>query len=151
MTDQQELQWLCKAVLRLCESINGGAHPVTKDRDRTELENDALPKLKAYLMPKYNALASDELKPSSEYEYGTIEYFHSRVIELEKERNRESESSKYYRGELEKSHALLGRVIHQTSERWDTVNISSYFPTDNLHRQRNLNNPRGKPDKQTNK
>lgn len=50
----------------------------------------------------------------------------------------------YYRGELEKAHTLLGRIIHQCSERWDTVNLTKHFPTDNLRRKRNVNNPSGK-------
>ena len=40
--------------------------------------------------------------------------------------------SEYYRAELAKAHALLGRVLHQASERWDSVNITEYFPTNNL-------------------
>ncbi len=52
-------------------------------------------------------------------------------------------SSDYYQEELEKAHALLGRVIHQLSERWDTVNVTKYFPTNNLHRNKNINNPSG--------
>ena len=86
---------------------------------------------------------SDELGPSKDYEYGTIEYFHARVIELEKERNMASDEVRYYQAELAKSHELLGRIIHQTSERWDTVRLSKYFPTDNLHGKRNHNNPTG--------
>lgn len=50
----------------------------------------------------------------------------------------------YYQNELAKAHELLGRVIHQISERWDTVNLTRYFPTDNLHGQRTLANPSGK-------
>ena len=42
----------------------------------------------------------------------------------------------YYREELAKAHALLGRVVHQLSERWDTVNLTKYHPTDNLNRKR---------------
>ena len=49
----------------------------------------------------------------------------------------------YYRLELEKAHALLGRVVQQLSERWDTVNLSTYFPTSNLHRERSVSNPGG--------
>lgn len=54
------------------------------------------------------------------------------------------DSSDYYQDELVKAHALLGRVIHQMSERWDTVNLTKYYPTDNLHRRRNVGNPTGK-------
>lgn len=41
-------------------------------------------------------------------------------------------------------HALLGRIIHQTSERWGSVNLTKHFPTDNLHGNRTINNPGGK-------
>ncbi len=80
---------------------------------------------------------------SADFDYGTIDYFHARVIELEKERNRAQEESDYYQTELAKSHELLGRVMHQTSERWDTVRLSKYYPTDNLHNKRTLKNPKG--------
>lgn len=51
--------------------------------------------------------------------------------------------SKYYQEELEKAHTILGRVIHQLSERWDTVNLTKYFPTNNLWRKRTVANPTG--------
>ena len=51
--------------------------------------------------------------------------------------------AKYYQVELAKSHAILGRTIHQLSERWDSVNITSYYPTDNLHGNRTIGNPTG--------
>lgn len=51
--------------------------------------------------------------------------------------------SDYYQKELERSHTLLGRVIHQLSERWDTVRLTKYFPTDNLHGKKTLSNPGG--------
>ena len=57
---------------------------------------------------------------------------------------RQSDSSDYYRKELAKAHELLGRVIHQVSERWDTVNLTEYFPTNNLWRKRTVVNPSGK-------
>jgi len=60
------------------------------------------------------------------------------------DRDRYRQESDYYREELAKAHALLGRVVHQASERWDTVRVTSYFPTDNLHGQRTLENPTGK-------
>lgn len=49
----------------------------------------------------------------------------------------------YYREELEKAHALLGRVLHQTSERWDSVNLTPFFPTTNPWRKRTGSNPSG--------
>jgi hypothetical protein len=55
-----------------------------------------------------------------------------------------NEKAEYYQKELEKAHTLLGRVVHQLSERWDTVNLTKYFPTDNLHHKRTVNNPSGK-------
>ena len=54
------------------------------------------------------------------------------------------DSAEYYREQLADAHALLGRVIHQLSERWDSVNLTRYFPTDNLNHQRTTNNPTGK-------
>ena len=52
--------------------------------------------------------------------------------------------SDYYQRELQKAHELLGRVIHQLSERWDSVRLTKYHPTDNLHGKRTINNPSGK-------
>ena len=83
------------------------------------------------------------LKPSSAYEYGTLDYFHARIIELEKERNRYKDESKYYRVELAKSHEILGRILHQTSERWDSVRITEFYPTNNLYNKRSVTNPTG--------
>jgi hypothetical protein len=37
----------------------------------------------------------------------------------------------YYREQLAKSHELLGRIVHQISERWDSVRLTQYYPTDN--------------------
>ena len=55
-----------------------------------------------------------------------------------------SDSSDYYSKELAKAHELLGRVIHQLSERWDSVNLTEYFPTNNLGHKRTAANPSGK-------
>ncbi len=52
-------------------------------------------------------------------------------------------ASDYYREELAKAHALLGRVLQQVSERWGSVNLTSYFPTSNLTRKRSVSNPTG--------
>ena len=81
---------------------------------------------------------------SSDFKYGTCEYYSARIIELENDRDKAQDEAKYYQTELAKAHELLGRVIHQLSERWDSVNITKYYPTDNLWRQRNINNPTGK-------
>lgn len=80
---------------------------------------------------------------SSNFDYGTIDYFHARVIELEEERNVAQEESDYYQTELAKSHEILGRVVHQASERWDTLRLTKYYPTDNLHNKRTIKNPKG--------
>ena len=83
-------------------------------------------------------------KKSSDFKYGTQDYNKLRIPELENERDRAKHESDYYKEQLAKSHEILGRVIHQLSERWDTVNLTEFFPTDNLHRQRTISNPRGK-------
>ena len=67
-----------------------------------------------------------------------------RAIFWEKQAAKNYASSEYYKEELEKAHALLGRVIHQLAERWDTVNLTKYYPTSNLHRKKTVNNPSGK-------
>lgn len=80
---------------------------------------------------------------SSNYEYGTKDYFQSRVMELEKERDKAKKESEYYQTELAKSHEILGRTIHQLSERWDNVRLTKFYPTDNLHNKRSIKNPSG--------
>jgi len=57
-------------------------------------------------------------------------------------REKEAESN-YYQDELVKAHTLLGRVIHQLSERWDSVNLTKYYPTDNLWGKRTVGNSKG--------
>lgn len=64
------------------------------------------------------------------------DYWQQRATVLGKEAD-------YYRRQLSEAHALLGRVVHQTSERWDSVNITEHFPTNNLHGRRNSSNPEG--------
>lgn len=81
---------------------------------------------------------------SDDYKYGTLDYYHCRVVELEKARDEYHAQSNYYQTELAKAHEVLGRVIHQLSERWDSVHLTSYFPTDNLHGKRHGGNPTGK-------
>lgn len=83
---------------------------------------------------------------SDKHKYGTVEYYHARVLELEEARNLAQAEAKYYREQLAKSHEILGRVTQQLSERWDTVNLTEYFPTSNLHRRRNSRNPLGGKD-----
>jgi hypothetical protein len=81
---------------------------------------------------------------SSDFEFGTLEYYHARVVELEGERNTAIAEAKYYQTELSKAHEILGRTLHQLSERWDTVRLTKYYPTDNLWGKRTLGNPEGK-------
>ena len=80
---------------------------------------------------------------SSNYEYDTLEYYRIRIVELENERNIANKTADYYQTELAKAHEILGRVVHQLSERWDKVNLTKYFPTNNLHDMRTTNNPDG--------
>ncbi len=89
-------------------------------------------------------MSTEKKETSQNYEYGTLEYYNLRVVELEAERDKRSEEADYYRTELAKAHEVLGRVIHQLSERWDSVNLTKYYPTDNLWRQRTIDNPLGK-------
>lgn len=66
-----------------------------------------------------------------------------RVKELEKKYNNAEAETAYYRQQLTKAHALLGRVVHQNSERWDQVRLTEYYPTDNMHSKRSIDNPEG--------
>lgn len=72
------------------------------------------------------------------------ESYKKRCAVLENERNTKAKEVTYYREQLAKAHELLGRVVHQTSERWDSVRLTPYYPTDNLHNKRSLDNPEGK-------
>ena len=67
----------------------------------------------------------------------------TRIVDLEQSRNRAQEEADYYRAELAKAHELLGRVTHQLSERWDSVRLTKYYPTDNLSGKRSAQNPTG--------
>lgn len=66
-----------------------------------------------------------------------------RCLYWENEAKRAGIEAAYYREELAKAHALIGRIVHQTSERWDTINLTQYYPTDNLHGKRTIINPGG--------
>jgi len=81
---------------------------------------------------------------SSDFEFGTIDYYHARVIELEKECYISDKEAEYYQTELAKAHEILGRTIHQLSERWDSVKLTKYYPTNNLWGRRTIGNPEGK-------
>jgi len=80
------------------------------------------------------------MKPS---EIDEVHELKQRIKYWEHRANLSTASSEYYQAELTKAHALLGRVIHQMSERWDSVNLTKYFPTDNLHHKRGIGNPKG--------
>lgn len=80
----------------------------------------------------------DELHP-----WGSIAELKENRDFWQRTANKSLDAESYYRDQLAAAHELLGRVIHQTSERWDSVNISRHFPTDNLHRKRTANNPSG--------
>ena len=66
-----------------------------------------------------------------------------RAMFWEKQSREHEKAATYYREQLSDAHALLGRVIHQLSERWDSVNLTEYFPTDNLNRRRRVGNAAG--------
>jgi hypothetical protein len=55
----------------------------------------------------------------------------------------QQKEAEYYRRQLVDAHALLGRVIHQYSLLWDSVNLGEDFPTDNPYHRRNFENPTG--------
>jgi len=76
-------------------------------------------------------------------EYGTKDYYYTRTLELEKNLNKMRDKVAYYQDELAKAHELLGRIVHQTSERWDSVRLTKYFPTNNLYNRRKNDNPKG--------
>ena len=80
---------------------------------------------------------------SSDFKHGTLEYYRARTMELEIARDTAGVEARYYQTELAKSHEILGRVIHQLSERWDDVRLTKFYPTDNLHGKRTTGNPEG--------
>lgn len=61
----------------------------------------------------------------------------------EKQARKHARAEEYYRDQLAKAHEILGRVLHQHSEVWDTVRLTKYYPTDNLHGFRSISNPSG--------
>jgi len=72
-----------------------------------------------------------------------LDELRERAIFWEGQAKKSARSSDYYQNQLAKAHEILGRVIHQLSERWDSVNLTKYFPTDNLANKRTINNPGG--------
>jgi hypothetical protein len=71
------------------------------------------------------------------------EWYSNRITVLEEKLNERTYEVQYYRLELTKAHEILGRVIHQYSEHWDTVRLTKYFPTDNPFSARKIDNSRG--------
>lgn len=61
----------------------------------------------------------------------------------EKQAKESQASADYYQTELVSAHAMIGRITMQLSERWDTVNLTKYHPTNNLHRRRTIGNVTG--------
>lgn len=55
------------------------------------------------------------------------------------------DESDYYQQQLVDAHALIGRLLHQMSERWDTAHLTKFFPTDNLRNKRRVGNAKGGP------
>ena len=54
----------------------------------------------------------------------------------------------YYRDELTKAHTLIGRITQQLAERWDSVRLTEFFPTDNPHGKRTVSDPGGEYEKE---
>jgi len=81
------------------------------------------------------------------YESMEKKELYERWIYFETENKKSSIEANYYRKQLAKAHEILGRVVHQASERWDMLNLTEYYPTDNLWRRRTITNPSGKTDK----
>jgi hypothetical protein len=54
-----------------------------------------------------------------------------------------SDEADYYQRQLVDAHTLIGRLVHQLSERWDTANLTKFFPTDNPHSLRTVGNAKG--------
>lgn len=52
-------------------------------------------------------------------------------------------SAEYYRKQLVDAHALIGRLLHQISEFRDSVNLTQYYPTENINHKRSVINPNG--------
>jgi len=78
------------------------------------------------------------------YESMTKKELHDTWSFFENSSKRHEAAENYYRTELAKAHEILGRIIHQLSEQWEAVNLTQYYPTDNLHGRRTTNNPMGK-------
>lgn len=77
------------------------------------------------------------------YETMTRKELYEKWVFFEKSSKTATAEADYYREQLAKAHEILGRVIHQTGERWDNVRLTKYYPTDNLFNRRTINNPKG--------
>ena len=66
-----------------------------------------------------------------------------RAIFWEEQTKKSEQEARYYQQQLVDAHALLGRIVHQFSERWDQVNLTKSYPTDNLFCKKTIDNPKG--------
>ena len=66
-----------------------------------------------------------------------------RVAYWERKAKEAQQSADYYQQQLVDAHAMIGRITMQLSERWDSVRLTKYYPTDNLHGRRRVGNPTG--------
>jgi len=77
------------------------------------------------------------------YENMSKDELYEKWAYFEKASAKYSVEVEYYREQLAKSHEILGRVIHQLSEHWDSVRLTAYFPTNNPCNKRTIDNPGG--------
>lgn len=117
-----------------------GGVKIVKNPDGKFFYDPASKKISRYHGEVFHGEAS-EPKTDQKYSVGTDPY---QDDHLEKQIDRLKEEANYYREQLNRAHGILGRVVHQLSERWDSVNLTEYFPTDNLHRKRSFDNPSGR-------
>ena len=68
---------------------------------------------------------------------------HERAIFWEKTAKEAQIEADYYREQLARAHELIGRIVHQFSDRWDSVRLTKHYPTDNLHGRRTTGNSAG--------
>jgi hypothetical protein len=66
------------------------------------------------------------------YERMSKKELYDKWVYFENSTRKASAEADYYRTELAKAHEILGRVVHQASERWDTLRLTKYYPADNL-------------------
>jgi len=85
----------------------------------------------------------DVLSESDVEAKADIDVYKMRAMFWEDKAKRSTQEANYYRPELVKAHTLIGRIVHQASEHWDSINITEFFPTDNQRGKRTINNPSG--------